>query len=661
MKPITRRQFLKLGGAAGLTVAAAGVLGGYRLWAQVEGTTPPFHSPFQEPPDRRWPFSAGEAPILLILNERADPSTGAYLAEILRTEGLNVFRAAPLSALREEVLARFSLVLLSAGPLDTSQGETLRRYVAEGGRLVAMRPPASLADLFGVEPAAGQTVDGYIRIDPTPAFGQGFPRERLQFHGTADHYRPAGAETLAWLSSKTGDLPFPAVAWHPFGRGQAGMWAFDLAWSVALTRQGDPLRADQERDGLRGVRAHERFAGWIDLDRIEIPQADEQMRLLSRMIARMLADRLPLPRLWYFPEGALGLLVATGDAHNMPPSAVEEVLGRVEARGGTFSVYYAPLLRNSLQRAWQRLLYTIERAGSHIVLPEHVRGWRARGHEFGLHPYVEEGLEMGWRRYWEVFTGMGYGPVPPTVRTHRVLWSGWVETARVQAALGIRMNLDFYHIGPTFRKADGEWAFGYFTGSGLPMRFVDAQGRVLDIFQQLTNVVDEHLIGWTIPEAPRLPIPEAVAIVRRLLADSRAGVWGAVGLQAHVDPFAIGGEPAARQAAWLEGILDAAVEHGIPIWSAERWLAFLEAREALRLEPIRWDPVGKRLSIGIRADRPPPASVWIGIPAEIPGGRLVQMAVDRLPVIWREWTWRGDPYAWVPFPGGAGVLQAQYG
>lgn len=68
----------------------------------------------------------------------------------------------------------------------------------------------------------------------------------------------------------------------------------------------------------------------------------------------------------------------------------------------------------------------------------------ARGHEFGIHPYVEEGLEAGWRRYYEVFTGMGYRPVPPTVRTHRVLWSGWVETARFQAVCGIRMNLDFY-------------------------------------------------------------------------------------------------------------------------------------------------------------------------------------------------------------------------
>ncbi|HRE25846.1 MAG TPA: hypothetical protein PK954_04370, partial [Anaerolineales bacterium] len=104
--------------------------------------------------------------------------------------------------------------------------------------------------------------------------------------------------------------------------------------------------------------------------------------------------------------------------------------------------------------------------------PADIRRWSARGHEFGLHPYVEEGLEPGWGRYWQEFTGLGYGPVSPTVRTHRILWNGWSETARVQAMHGIRMNLDFYHYGTAFQKPGGEWVNGHFTGSGLSMRFV---------------------------------------------------------------------------------------------------------------------------------------------------------------------------------------------
>ncbi|MDW8186143.1 MAG: twin-arginine translocation signal domain-containing protein [Anaerolineae bacterium] len=645
----TRRRFLKATGAAGLVAVSASVTGGYTLWRAVDGELPPEGSPYVENPEKGTAMPR-EVPILLVENERGMPPTGAYLAEILRAEGLNAFQMSPLSAAREEFLERFPLVLLGAGPLDTTRAEGLRRYVARGGSLIAMRPPSHLADLFGVEPLAGQTAEGYLRILSEHPVGRGFPPEALQFHGPADHYRLAGAEEIARLATKNGDLPFPAVTIHRVGSGKAALWAFDLAWSVALTRQGNPAYANQERDGMHGLRAHELFEGWIDLDRVGIPQADEQMRLLSQLIAWMLADRLPLPRLWYFPAGAPGILIATGDAHNTPPDAVEEALRRVEQREGWFSVYYAPLPRNRAQRAWHRLLNWLERAAAHVVQPEHVRAWRERGHEFGIHPYVEEGLEAGWRRYWEAFTGMGYGPVPPTVRTHRVLWSGWVETARMQAKYGIRMNLDYYLVGPMFRKPDGDWAFGYFTGSGLPMRFVDEQGRLLAIYQQPTQLVDEQLIGWTWEGAPRFPPARAVEISRELLRGAAKGAWGAIGLQAHIDPFAIGGEAAIAQAAWLEGVLDAAVAYGLPIWSAHRWLQFVEARAGAIFQDLRWDPIARRLQFLILPGAAQEFEWEIGMPLAFQGLRLARVEVDGRPIVHRERPLRGIAYGWIALP-----------
>ncbi|GBD10201.1 hypothetical protein HRbin22_02466 [Candidatus Thermoflexus japonica] len=639
----TRRRFLKATGAAGLVVASAGLTGGYTLWRAVEGEPLPEYPPDLEP-------SGGEGPILLVENEKGTPPTGSYLAEILRAEGLNAFRMTPLSAVGEELLERFPLVVLSAGPLDTATGEALRRYVVRGGSLIALRPPLHLADLFGVELLPGQTMDSYLRIRPEHPVGRGFPPEALQFHGSADHYRLAGAEEIARLATRAGDLPFPAVTVYRTGSGKAALWAFDMAWSVALTRQGNPAHANQEQDGLRGLRAHELFKGWLDLDRLGIPQADELMRLLGQLIAWMLADRLPMPRLWYFPAGAPGMLIATGDAHNTPPDAIEEALRRTEQRGGWFSVYYAPLPRTPLQRAWHRLLNTLERSAAHVVQPEHVRTWRERGHEFGIHPYVEEGLEAGWRRAWEVFTGMGYGPVPPTVRTHRVLWSGWVETARWQAKHGIRMNLDYYLVGPMFRKPDGEWAFGYFTGSGLPMRFVDEEGRLLSIYQQPTQLVDEQLIGWTWEGAPRFPPAKAVEISRALLGRVASGAWGAIGLQAHIDPFAIGGEAASIQAAWLEGVLDAAVDYGLPIWSAHRWLQFVEARAEAIFQDLRWDPIARQLRFRVAMRASLPLEGEIGLPLEFQNLRLARVEVDGQATPYRERPLRGISYGWVTLP-----------
>ena len=74
---------------------------------------------------------------------------------------------------------------------------------------------------------------------------------------------------------------FPAVTLRGYGQGQAALWAFALARSVALTRQANPAWANQECDGGLGIRAADMFKGWIDLDRIHILQADEQQRLGS--------------------------------------------------------------------------------------------------------------------------------------------------------------------------------------------------------------------------------------------------------------------------------------------------------------------------------------------------------------------------------------------
>ena len=52
-----------------------------------------------------------------------------------------------------------------------------------------------------------------------------------------------------------------------------------------------------------------------DLGKVAIPQADEQQRLLANLVTQMSADRMPLPRFWYFPRGERAVVVMTGDDH----------------------------------------------------------------------------------------------------------------------------------------------------------------------------------------------------------------------------------------------------------------------------------------------------------------------------------------------------------
>jgi hypothetical protein len=533
-----------------------------------------------------------------------------------------------------------------------------------------MRPDARLAALFGLERVTGDTAEGYLQVEASHPTGQGIATETMQFHGVADHYRLAGAQAVAWLASDADTrTDFPAVTLHRYGQGQAALWAFDLARSVAYTRQGNLAWANQERDGVNFVRVCDMFKGWVDLDRLAIPQADEQQRLLTNLLSALSQGGRPLPRLWYFPGAAETMLIATGDSHQNPASAIEDELARVEQRGGHMSIYYAPPLASDWRRAarkakrWAEELPLIGDALANPYTPptpSQVADWRARGHEFGLHPYVDEDLKAGWHDYWKEFTGLDYGPVSPTVRTHRILWTGWVETARLQASYGIRLNLDYYHWGPAFCKETGEWVHGHLTGSGLPMKFIDEQGRILNIYQQLTQLADEHLLDAANGPA-KLNAEAAVEVSRTLLRHSLAGAYSAIAGNFHADPFATVGKLAIEAAHWLEGTLDYAAAQGIPIWSAAEWLHFTEVRHDATLDEVQWHPTSQRLSFRVTTRAAPDVELTVMIPLEHREARLVRVEVDGQSVTHRERKVGGVSYSWVSVKADSHQVVATYG
>src|SRR4029079_12657708 len=130
----------------------------------------------------------------------------------------------------------------------------------------------------------------------------------IQYHGSADKYTLNGATAVATLySNATTATPNPAVTLNTVGTsgGQAAAFTYDLAKSVAYTRQGNPAWAGQERDGVSGIRPDDLFSraktgdvqhDWVATSRIAIPQADEQQRLLVNLITHMDRDKMPLPR-----------------------------------------------------------------------------------------------------------------------------------------------------------------------------------------------------------------------------------------------------------------------------------------------------------------------------------------------------------------------------
>lgn len=589
---LSRRRFLRACACA----AAAGTLGATGYVVANAPLPPPYDvsSVYQTPVSDT---PSPDAPILLITNPRAQLSFGAYLGAILRAEGFAAFRMSGLDAINPALLAQFPLVLLASGPLTADEAELFRAYVLTGGHLIAFQPDQRLADLMGVRFLGGSITGGLLPVADHP-FARGVTTRALQVHTPITQYALTDAEAIAWVAHRDGSrTSFPAVTVTSAGKGIAALWAFDLPQNIALIRQGNPAAADQDRDGMEGIRTVDLFVDWIDLERIDIPQADEQQRLLGAMVQALAGDA-PLPRLWYLPAGASAVLVATGDAHGLQVSHVEPALKLVERYDGNLSIYYAPPPMSNRARTLRRVRWeaaelpiigAVFSEDSGYPTPKDVARWRDHGHGFGLHPYVEHGVDKGYHEYWNTFVKLGYGPAAPTVRTHRVLWSGWVETARVQAQYGLRMSLDHYHSGPLMRCADGSWVHGYLTGSGLPMPFVDEQGNLLRVYQQHTHIVDEHLMAvFDTGYEMGVDDGEAAAIACRQIDAAVDQYPSALGLQCHIDPFALGSEKAAAASAWFDRVLDHATSRGAMVLSAEQWLAFTQVRDRTSMRNMTW-------------------------------------------------------------------------
>jgi hypothetical protein len=505
-------------------------------------------------------------PILVVLNPSAPNQFGGYLPEILRAEGITGFDVIGLSSLSAPALAGASLVVLAETTLTAGQASLLSTYVTSGGRLVAMRPDPQLAGVFGIAAAVGTTVNGYSLIDQSGP-GAGLQAMTLPFKGEARHYTLAGATTVAALyGSRTTATGYPAVVRH----NRTAAWSFDLARSTAYVRQGDPAFAGVERDGLPPLRTTDVFFQTIDLERLGVPHADVQMRLFSRVIIDLLADGQPVPRLWYFPGTAPAMLIPTGDSHVETPASYASLIASVESVGGRMTIFLARFLNLSASP---------------------VTTWAANGHEFATHPvFSDDGIAgnflLGITNALTWFLGaMPVAPVP-TVRHHTLEWDGWVGPVSLMDGAGIGMDLSYSPFGPAVHKPDQQsQAHGFINGSGLPMRFINAAGQVLPVFQQSTSLADEQLVAGLHSEG--LSIPAALAVSRAIIDDSLAGGHSAIATQFHVDYY-----PNHDVKPWVDGTLAYAASRQIPMWPSARWLRFVEARADTTITDQMWNAGG---------------------------------------------------------------------
>ena len=585
--------------------------------------------------------SADTKPILVVTGDGHAPKAnpfGAYLAEILRAEGLVAFDAAKKPT--AELLAGHQTVVLAEMKLGPTEEDLLRQFVRDGGLLIAMRPDTGLADVFGVraEGTREEKLLQYFAVagnltDAAPLpDGLGIVTESLQYHGEATNYALAGARSLAFLYDDANTPSSnPAVTMNRFGKGHAVAFAFDLAKSIVLMRQGNPEWQNTEGDGVRQYRPMDMFwradgRTYFDLARLAIPQADESQRMFANIVLSLSGK--PLPRVWYLPKMHKTLMVNTGDAESQYETLIDPVLDDCAKYGGCYSVY---------------LRHGPSSPGIEKTTPEKEASWRKAGHEVGVHmcaggPEGKGAVKALDQAYEKIIGDLKakFGHGSRTARNHSIDWTGWVTMAGIEAKHGTRMDMNYYHY---FNTDNSPATNGYFNGTGLPQRFIDATGRVLPIYQTTTQWPDE----WFADK--KLTVEQTVDIMKGMFEAAENGYYSAFVNNIHPPRYNDGDTITPK---WPAEIWKYCQEKGIPSWSGAMLLDFVEARAGARFDNLVWRVDANQVKSELKFDFHAPVAgqdLTVMLPVAWSGRRLGSVLADGKPVDVKTERIKGIEYA----------------
>ncbi|MCP3421037.1 DUF4082 domain-containing protein [Nocardioides pinisoli] len=587
-----------------------------------------------------WSFQTSAAPPpgiedgpggpIAVVTSTGNPST-SYLGEILRAEGLNEFANVRVSTLSATTLAPYAVVVLGDVALTDAQVTALTDWVDAGGNLVAMRPDSRLYSLAGITAQTGTVTDGYLAVNAAVEPGAGITTETMQFHGSANRYSLNGATAVATLySNATTSTGLPAVTLRSVGTsgGQVATFAFDLARSVIATRQGNLAWAGQDRDGASPNRSNDLFFGgsatdWVNLAKAHIPQADEQQRLLANLVTVAARDRLPMPRFWYFPGSHKAVVVATGDDHG---------------NGGTpgrFSTYAAASPSGCSVARWECPRFTSYVYPSTPMTNTQAASFDGQGFEVGLHPQNGCANFTSYQGLLDTYTSQLSSwrakytslPAPTTNRYHCIVWSDWVSQAKAELASGIRLDTNYYYY-------PGSWIAdrpGFMNGSGMPMRFTDTDGSMIDVFQANTNMTDES--GQSYPFTPNTLLDRALG---------SQGYYGAFTANLHTD---------AASTYEDTQVLASAQSRNVPVITSRQLLTWTDGRNGSSFSGLSWSGGTLSFTVGVGVGA---TGLTAMLPTTGPGGAtLTGVRRGSTSVPFTTMTVKGQQYAVFAAVGGA--------
>src|SRR5207247_7175784 len=120
---------------------------------------------------------------------------------------------------------------------------------------------------------------------------------------------------------------------------------------------------------------------------------------------------------------------------------------------------------------------------------------------------------------------------------------------------------------------------GFFTGSGMPMRFVDTTGGLVDVYQAATQMTDQS--GQSYPFTVDTLLDKALG---------PEGFYGAFTANMHADyVYSFGSDQ----------IVASAQARGVPVVAARQMLGWLDGRNGSAFRALAWNGTTLTFSIDI--------------------------------------------------------------
>ncbi|MCI0672695.1 MAG: fibronectin type III domain-containing protein, partial [Myxococcaceae bacterium] len=193
----------------------------------------------------------------------------------------------------------------------------------------------------------------------------------------------------------------------------------------------------------------------------------------------------------------------------------------------------------------------------------------------------------------------------------------------------IRLDVNYYYFPPAWLQDRP----GVFTGSGLPMRFADVDGTLIDVYQATTQMTDES--GQSYP------------FTIDALLDAALGPQGFFGV------FVANMQTDSAFHEGSDAIVASARKRGVPVVTSRQLLEWLDGRSASSFQDVSWDGTALQFRVVAGAGA---RGLEGMVPAVSSTGALASVAREGTPVTYTLERLKGVPYARFPALPGSYVL-----